>query len=98
MASSVERVSLDGWLISPEGKWCYRFHRDPKEWNRYPFVFVDKWEAMPDGSPSLMKNRSKLPLDQALELCGNMLLDGWMKLETQFCNSNEPVLEKGSGV
>ncbi len=94
MSSNAARVSLDGWLISPEGKWCYRFHRDPKGWQRYPYIFVDKWEAMPDGSPSSMKKRSKLPLDEALELCGNMLLDGWKKLENQFCDGSDPLLDE----
>ena len=81
---SSAKVSLDGWLISPEGKWCYRFHRDPKGWQRYQFVFVDKWFALPDGTPVSMTKRIKLPLDEALEMCGNMLLAGWKKLETQF--------------
>ena len=94
MAASMAKVNLDGWLISPEGKWCYRFHRDPKGWQLYPVIFVDKWEAMPDGSPSSMKKRSKLPLDEALELCGNMLLDGWKKLETQFSDVNDTSLEE----
>ena len=94
MSSKQVRVSLDGWLISPEGKCCYRFHYDPKGWQRYPFIFVDKWETMPDGSPSLMKKRSKLPLDEALELCGNMLLDGWKKLETQFGEVNPQSFER----
>jgi len=94
MGNNAVRVNLDGWLISPEGKWCYRFHRDPKGWQGYPFIFVDKWEAMPDGSPSSMKKRSKLPLDEALELCGNMLLDGWKKLETQFGDESDLLLEE----
>ena len=94
MVCDAARVSLDGWLISPEGKWCYRFHRDPKGWQLYPVIFVDKWEAMPDGSPSSMKKRSKLPLDEALELCGKMLLDGWKKLETQFGESRFPDLDE----
>ena len=93
MARAASSENLDGWLISPEGKWCYRFHRDSQKWQHHPFVFVDKWEAMPDGSPSSMKKRYKLPLDEALELCGNMLLDGWMKLETQFGECNELDLE-----
>ncbi len=75
---------LNGWLISPEGDLCYRFHRDPSSWKKYPFVFVDKWSAQPDGTPSQLKDRSKLPLDDALELCGHMLLDGWEKLSNQF--------------
>ena len=94
MSADVARIDLDGWLISPEGKWCYRFHQDPKGWKCYPFIFVDKWEAMPDGSPSSMKKRSKLPLDEALELCGKMLLDGWKKLETQFGESRLPDLDE----
>ncbi len=79
---------VNGWLISPEGKWCYRFHRDPKSWQRYPFVFVDKWSAQPDGTPSQMKHRSQMPLDDALELCGQMLLDGWQKLSNQIIESS----------
>ena len=84
MADSSAKISFDGWLISPQGDWCYRFHRDPNNEKARPFVFIDQWSAQPDGSPSSMKNRSKLPLDDALELCGNLLLDGWQKLETQF--------------
>ncbi len=79
---SAQEVS--GWLISPEGDWCYRFHRDPKSWKRYPFVFVDKWSAQSDGTPFQMLGRRKLPLEDALELCGQMLLDGWQKLSNQF--------------
>ena len=75
---------INAWLISPEGKWCYRFHRDPMSWERYPFIFVDRWSALPNGVPSQMKKRNKLPLDEALELCGQMLLDGWLKLTTQL--------------
>ena len=84
------KQEVNGWLISPEGGWCYRFHRDPKSWQRYPFVFVDKWSAQPDGTPSQMKSRSKLPLDDALELCGQMLLDGWQKLSNQIREVPEP--------
>ena len=80
---------VNGWLISPEGNWCYRFHRDPKSWQRYPIVFVDKWSAQPDGSPSQMNSRRKLPLDDALELCSQMLLDGWQKLTNQFGEAPE---------
>ncbi len=80
---------VNGWLINPEGDWCYRFHRDPKSWERYPFVFVDKWSTQPDGTPFQMKNRSKLPLDDALELCGQMILDGWEKLTNQFGEAPE---------
>ena len=75
------RVNLDGWMLSPGGKWCYRFHCEPIARTSDSFVFVDKWVAMPDGSPSAMEERCKLPLNDALELCGNLLLDGWKKLE-----------------
>ncbi len=80
---------LNGWLISPEGEWCYQFHRDPKSWKRYPIVLVDKWKTRNDGIPSQMKSRRKLPLDEALELCGHMILDGWKKLADQFGESPE---------
>ena len=76
-------AELEGWLISPDGHHCYRFHQDPKSLINQPFVFVDKWIAY-RGTPSEMRSRRKLPLDNALELCGEMLLDGWAKLEEQF--------------
>ncbi len=85
---SRSRQDVSGWLISPEGNWCYSFHKDPKSWKRYPFVFVDKWSTQADGSPLQMKYRSKLPLDEALELCAQMLLDGWQKLSYQFDEGN----------
>ena len=36
-----------------------------------------------------MKNRKKLAFDDALELCGQMLLDGWEKLRNEFKESKE---------
>ena len=33
-------------------------------------------------------------MDQALEMCGNMLLDGWKKLETQFGEDCDSVLNE----
>ena len=80
---------VDAWLISPEGSWCYRFHRDYDSLNDSKFVYVDEWSAQPDGTPSQMKKRSKLPLEEALELCGQMLLDGWQKLSNQFGEAPE---------
>ena len=47
------------------------------------------WSAQPDGTPSQMKNRSKLHLDEALELCGQMLLDGWKMLSSPFGELSE---------
>lgn len=75
---------VNGWLISPEGRWCYHFYRDPQSWQRCPLIFVDKWSARPEGTSFQIKNRCKLPLDDALELCGHMLLNGWQKLSNQF--------------
>ena len=89
MRRVTENTSLDGWLISPEGNWCYRFHRDPNSLQRYPFVFVDKWMTLPDGLPTSMTKRSKMPLDEALEMCGNMLLSGWKKLENHYKDANQ---------
>ena len=61
-------------------------------WIRNPFVFVDQWSAQIDGTPSQMKQRLRLPLDEALELCCQMLLDGWQKLTTQFGEDPDPQL------
>ena len=81
---------VNGWLISPDGHFCYRFHRDANSWIRNPFVFVDQWSAQMDGTPSQMKQRLRLPLDQALELCGHMLLDGWQNLTTPCGEDPDP--------
>ena len=35
-----------------------------------------------------MKSRNRLSLDEALELCGEMLLDGWEKLQEQFADNS----------
>ena len=85
-SSSAREVS--GWLISPDGDCCYRFHHDPKSWKRFPFVYVDKWNTE-GGTPSQMKSRERLPLDDALELCGQLLLKGWDKLGDQFASQSE---------
>ena len=86
---SRSQLEINGWLISPQGNWCYCFHRDPKSWQRNPFVFVDKWSVQPDGSPLEMKGRRTLPLDEALELCGQMLLEGWQKVSHNINESKE---------
>ena len=84
---------VDGWLIAPDGQYCVRFHRDPKSWMRYPFVFIDKWHSV-EGTPSQMKYRRKLPLDDALELSAQMLSDGWEKLHEQFGEGGEPAFDE----
>ncbi len=76
-------AEVDGWLISPGGHSCYRFHHDPNSCKHYSYVFVDKWTA-DGGTPSQLQCRSKLLLDDALELCGELLLSGWDKLKGQF--------------
>ena len=55
----------DGWLMNPEDRWTYRFHRDDKAWVREPRVFVDMGRPMPDGSPALLKTRQHLRREQA---------------------------------
>ena len=84
MSELLARSNLNGWLISPHGQWCYRFHRDSGVLDCHGYVFVDKWSAMPRRLPSALIKRSKLPFDEALEMCGDLLLAGWNKLETQF--------------
>ena len=45
----------DGWLMDPEDRWTYRFHRGDMAWVRDPKVFVDMGRAMSDGSPALRR-------------------------------------------
>ncbi len=82
-------TDLSGWLISPEGNLCYRFYRDKKSWQKNPFIYVDKWITTSNGLPSQLKVRKKMPLDDALELCGQMLLEGWEKLSNQITESDD---------
>ncbi len=72
--------TLNGWLVSQNENCCYHFHSDAKSVNLYKFVLVDRWSMKRNGTLLKLKSRSKLPLDDALELCGQMLLDGWGKL------------------
>ncbi len=74
------KEDLSGWFMSPEKDFCCQFHIDPKSWNRYPYVFIDRWDAQPYGTPYQMRSRNKLPLDEALELCTKLILDGWERL------------------
>ncbi len=75
--------AVHGWLINPEGSCCYRFHRDHNSCESVSLVFVDKWSVLTNGTPLQIQSRRKLPLDDALELCGQMLLDGWQKLPSE---------------
>ena len=91
MSSTNASSNFDGWLINPEGSSCYRFYRDSESVQKMPFVLIDKWSPDRNGVPSFFQNRYELPLEEALEMCGNMLLDGWKKLEIQFADSIEPM-------
>jgi hypothetical protein len=59
----------------------FHFYYDPNSLKGNPFGFVDKWIIFQHGEPFLMAQRSTLPLDEVLEICGNMLLSGWKKCE-----------------
>tara|TARA_B100000700_G_C14335888_1_gene530414 strand:- start:84 stop:335 length:252 start_codon:yes stop_codon:yes gene_type:complete len=80
--SAIDQVN--GWLISPDSNWCYQFHSDQRSLGSWPFVFIDKWSTQSDGRPMALKTRVKVPLDEALELCGSLLLTGWKKLTYQY--------------
>ncbi|WP_320676979.1 DUF1651 domain-containing protein [Prochlorococcus sp. MIT 1300] len=85
MVYQVSGRILNGWLVSPDGSLCYQFYLNPKSLlEGFPFVFINEWTMRPDGIPFQLKRRSKLPLDDALELCCQMLLEGWSKLVTRF--------------
>ncbi len=80
----------EGWIRDPEGKWSMRFHRDPKSWERYPFVFMDKGKVMNDGSPALLKSRLHLPKSDALMVWETLKLKGWECVEPQWGPDSEP--------
>ena len=80
----------EGWLMDPNKHWSMRFHRDQKSWARYPFIFLDKGRAMPDGSPALLKSRSHLPKCDAVELWEKLRADGWSKVEPQWGEDLDP--------
>ena len=74
----------EGWLINP-GKTCLlRFHKDPNSPMSLPKVYMDKWSVTPCVSPLRFINRRKVLLHPALETWGELILNGWEKLEKQF--------------
>ncbi len=80
---------LSGWLVSQTEKYCYHFHSDQESRIKNSLVFVDKWSIQQNGTPLELESRHKLPLDDALELCGQMLMDGWGKLNHKLNAINE---------
>ncbi len=84
MSLSSTKPGLDGWLIAPEGIFCYRFYHYSESFKSSSKVFVEKWISEVNGQPSLLQKKYELPLDEALEICGKMLLMGWKKLEIKL--------------
>ena len=74
----------EGWLMAPDRKWSMRFHRDQKSWVRFPFVFMDKGRAMPDGSAALLKSRRHVPKSDAVETWKKLRAEGWNRVEPQW--------------
>ncbi len=77
----------EGWLINPSKTCLLRFFKDPMSLQRWPKVYMDKWSVTPTGKPSSFINRRKVQLDPALETWGELILNGWEKLEHQFGES-----------
>ena len=80
----------DGWLMNPEDRWIYRFHRDDKAWVRDHKVFVDKGRAMPDGSPALLKTRNHLRRGKAEVMWKELVRMGWEKVPAVWGVDAEP--------
>ena len=74
----------EGWLQDPDHYWLLRFHRDPKSWTRFPFMFMDKGRSMKDGSPPLLKSRKHIPKCDAVEIWKKLLKKGWIKVDPQW--------------
>lgn len=70
----------EGWLMDPQTRWTYRFHRDDRSWYQDPMVFVDKGRPMADGSPPLLKSRSHLHKDQAEQMWKDLVVGGWRRV------------------
>ena len=86
----VHTTNPEGWLMAPDKQWTMRFHRDQKSWNRFPFFFMDKGRAMPDGSPALLKSRRYLAKYDALELWIHLQENGWSTVDPQWGADLDP--------
>ena len=72
---------MEGWLLHPESKWAYRFHRDEKSWIRDPMVFVDMGREMPDGEPPLLKRRERINKNAATKKWVSLIRSGWKRTD-----------------
>ena len=79
----------DGWLMDPEDRWTYRFHRDDKAWFRDPKVFVDTGIPIP-GEPPLLKTRMYLRRDAAEQLWKELHRVSWQQVKPCWGASDEP--------
>ena len=83
-------VMREGWLMNPEDRWTYRFHRNDKAWFREPKVFVDMGRPMPDGSPALHKTRQHLRREQAEGMWKDLVRKGWKQVPAAWGPEAEP--------
>ena len=81
---------MEGWLLDPESKWAYRFHRDEKSWIRDPMVFVDMGREMPQGEPPLLKTRHHIHKQQAKEKWVSLIRSGWKRTDPLWGPAAEP--------
>ena len=81
---------MEGWLLHPETKWAYRFHRDEKSWIRDPMVFVDMGREMPQGEPPLLKTRERVHKDAAAKKWISLQKSGWKRVDPLWGASAEP--------
>ncbi len=80
----------EGWIKDPQGKWSFRFHRDPNSWGRHPYFFMDKGMAMTDGSPAMLKSRSYVPMQEAKVFWEELISLGWTIVEAQWGAEIDP--------
>lgn len=81
---------MEGWLLHPESKWAYRFHRDEKSWIRDPMVFVDMGREMPQGQPPLLKTREYVRKEAAAEKWRSLLRSGCKRTDPLWGAAAEP--------
>ena len=81
---------MEGWLLDPESKWAYRFHRDEKSWIRDPMVFVDMGREMPQGEPPLLKTRQHIHTQKAKEKWVSLIRSGWKRTDPLWGPAAEP--------
>ena len=60
-------MSLQGWLIDPNGKWLLLFQKGPMSLRCETTYYVDKWSVSSAGTPYAFINRRKVGLDAATE-------------------------------